>query len=384
MITDTETLYEQSLAARVRELTARRLRRLLVTSAAATEGKSSIVVGLGRALAQSGTESVLLVDANPIHPDLHAVLGISSECGLSDLLAGVYFCEVARENPIQFGLGDWLEILRAQAKTGELLVSRGDHNYCIRFAKGSICSISGGDSASEDTLGERLVRQGKLAASQRDDALRIHERTGRPLGNVLRMLNCVSDEDLSQVLLDQAGQALRELIALRAPSCRFNETAEAYRPATGGRSPNSPETTAIDQLVTGTLRDYLESPFLTGQLPAYISDTALPNLKLLPGGSKPSELNAPAQVRAMGLLLERLGRIYDIILIDTAEVGIASPTAALSALVDGALLVVKADQEDVTTIRGAMGNLREAGGQVLGVILSQGVGSGHVPGSMAV
>jgi Mrp family chromosome partitioning ATPase len=384
MITDTETLYEQSLAARVRELTARRLRRLLVTSTAPTEGKSSVVLGLGRALAQSGTESVLLVDANPIRPDLHSALGVSSECGLSDLLAGVYFCELGRENPIQFGLGDWLEILRAQAKTGELLVSRGDHNFCIRFAKGSICSISGGDSASQDAVGERLVRLGKLGAAQRDDALRIHERTGRPLGHVLRMLNCVTEADLSQVLVDQAGQALRELIALRQPSCRFNETAEAYRPATGGRTPSSPESAGIDELVTGTLRDYLESPFLTGQMPAYISDTALPNLKLLSGGSKPSELNAPPQVRALGLLLERLGRIYDIILIDSAEVGIASPTAALAGLVDGALLVVKADQEDVGTIRAAVSSLREAGGQVLGVVLSQGVGPGHIPGSMAL
>jgi Mrp family chromosome partitioning ATPase len=198
------------------------------------------------------------------------------------------------------------------------------------------------------------------------------------------MLNCVTDEDLSQVLVDQAGHALRELIALRQPSCRFNETAEPYRPATGGRVPNSPESAGIDALVTGTLRDYLESPFLTGQLPAYISDTALPNLKLLSAGSRPSELNGPPQVRAMGLLLERLGRIYDIILIDSAEVGLASPTAALAGLVDGALLVVKADQEDVGTIRSAVGSLRQAGGQVLGVVLSQGVGSGHVPGSMAL
>src|SRR5689334_13953719 len=102
MITETETLYDQSLAARVREITAKRLHRLLVTSTGPAEGKSSVVIGLGRALAQSGTESVLLVDANPIHSDLHSLLGISPACGLSDLLEAVYFCDLGQENPIQF------------------------------------------------------------------------------------------------------------------------------------------------------------------------------------------------------------------------------------------------------------------------------------------
>mgnify|MGYP001347432548 CR=1 FL=1 len=372
----TETMYEQSLAARIRELTAKRLHKLLVTSTGPSEGKSSVVVGLGRTLTKTGTESVLLVDANPVHPDLHNALGISPPCGLSDLLEAVYFCDLARENPSQFGLGDWLEILRAQMKTGELVVSKGDQKFSIRFAKGSIVSISDGEYRSGGSLGELLVHAGKITAAQRDDALRIHEGTGRPLGNVLLMLNCITDHALAAALADQAGQTLMQLISVRQPSCRFAETAEPYRPVSGGRMPASPESGSIDDLVSGTLRDFLESPFISGQLPAYIFDTSLPTLKVLSAGNKPSDLHDPAHVRALGLLLQRLGRIFDIILVDAAEVGMASPTAALADLVDGTLLVVRADQQDVGSIRGAVDELQRGGGKVLGVVLNQGGGPG--------
>jgi len=383
MTPETETLYEQALAARIREHTARRLHRFLVTSTAPGEGKSSVVVALGRALARSGTESVLLIDANPMHPDLHSLLGVSPACGLSELLEAVYFCDLAEENPTQFGLGDWLELLRAQMKTGELRVASGGHDFSIRFTKGSVTSISGGRSGNTSAIGESLVRRGNITAAQRDHALHVHEGTGRPLGSVLRMLNCVTQEELSRALLDQASHALSELIALRQPSCRFHETAEAYRPVTGGRMPTSADSGGIDELVTG-MRDHLESPFLTGQLPAYLSDTALPNLKLLPGGTRSSLLHAPARLRALGLLLERVARIFDIILVDSAEIGLGTPTGTIAGLVDGALLVVKADAEDVAKIRTAIGGLREGGGQVLGVVLSQGVGPGNAPGPVGL
>jgi len=185
------------------------------------------------------------------------------------------------------------------------------------------------------------------------------------------MLDYATEADLSQALLDQADQSLVEMIALRQPSCRFRETAESYRAVTGGRTPATPQSHAIDELVTGGMRDYLKSPFLSSQLPVYISDTPLPSLKILPGGSRPSDLHTPAHIRALGMLLDRLGRIFDIILVDAAEVGLASPTSSLAGLVDGTVLVVNADQEDIASIRLAVDDLRRGGGEVLGVVLNQ-------------
>ncbi|MFZ7095377.1 GumC family protein [Luteimonas dalianensis] len=62
-------------------------RTLLVTSASASEGKSTTALTLARNFAQLG-KSVLLVEADLRNPSLHRVLGMRAEAGLSSLLAG--------------------------------------------------------------------------------------------------------------------------------------------------------------------------------------------------------------------------------------------------------------------------------------------------------
>lgn len=62
-------------------------RTLLVTSASASEGKSTTALTLARNFAQLG-KSVLLVEADLRNPSLHRVLGMRAEFGLSSLLAG--------------------------------------------------------------------------------------------------------------------------------------------------------------------------------------------------------------------------------------------------------------------------------------------------------
>jgi capsular exopolysaccharide synthesis family protein len=59
---------------------------VLVTSAEAGEGKTTVVTNLGRTLAQSG-RAVLLVDANLRSPAVHEAFGIANGHGLSDVLA---------------------------------------------------------------------------------------------------------------------------------------------------------------------------------------------------------------------------------------------------------------------------------------------------------
>jgi polysaccharide biosynthesis transport protein len=63
----------------------RGFRTLLVTSADAGDGKTTVVANVGRAIAQSG-RPVLLVDANLRSPTLHDVYGLPNEQGLSDIL----------------------------------------------------------------------------------------------------------------------------------------------------------------------------------------------------------------------------------------------------------------------------------------------------------
>jgi capsular exopolysaccharide synthesis family protein len=65
----------------------RPIRRLLVTSAGPSEGKTTVAVNLAAIMAQGG-KRVVLVDADMRRPKVHRFLGLSNKVGLSDLFRG--------------------------------------------------------------------------------------------------------------------------------------------------------------------------------------------------------------------------------------------------------------------------------------------------------
>jgi Mrp family chromosome partitioning ATPase len=367
----TETNCPHSLAAAVREAAAKGLRGLLVTSTVPGEGKTSLVAGLGRALAVSGPENVLLVDLDSLHPTLHRECGLAKGRGLGDLLEEVYQFDLMKEDPTQFGIGDWLELLRAQRRTGELRVADGERGFTFQIVRGSICGISGPVAADEARLGEVLLRNGRITSQQKEAALRVQGETGRPFGDILRKLGNIPDLDLAGALEEQANRRLLGLIGLQSPECRFREMAEPCLPAAGRLQPEMPEGHRIDKLVNGRLLGYLKDPFLSNRVASFLSDTGLPNLKVLTAGTRACDLHGQRFNGAFRLLLSRLGRVFDIILMDAPAVSMASPTAALSSAADGVLMVLRADGPEVETVRKAIEDLRHAGGNVLGVVLNQ-------------
>src|SRR5262245_43139887 len=128
-----EGFHRQALARAVGDLAAKGVHRLLVTSAGSGEGKTSVVAELGRTLAESEQASVVLVDADAYNPTLHRRFGLGIEYGLGELLEELYWVNLAHETPAQFGLGDWLELLLAQRRSGELRVSDASHTFAVRF-----------------------------------------------------------------------------------------------------------------------------------------------------------------------------------------------------------------------------------------------------------
>jgi hypothetical protein len=290
------------------------------------------------------------------------------------LLKELYHLDIGRETPDQFGVGDWLEILQAQARSGELLVADDAQEFRLTLHKGRLRSIQMPMLAEDMRLGQMLCRDHSLAEAECESALALQRTSRRPLGDVLLGLGLVTREQLSAALTLQLRESLRRLVALRRPECRFTESADAWLPATSGQSAEMPESAMGDLLgerVLTQLADYLKRPFLTNQIPGFLQDTELSNLKVLPCGEAPYNLLEEQSQRPFTNLLQQLGKVFDVVLLDTPPVAHASPSEALAGIADGTLLVVKADGYDVQIVQQAKAKLEAARARFLGVVLNQ-------------
>jgi len=363
--------YFDSLAATVHEHVHRGTRTIMVTSAGSGEGKSTITAGLGRALARSGRHSVCIIDTDRYRPTLHTHFKLDNKRGLGELLKELYHLDIGRETPGQFGVGDWLEILHAQSKSGELVVADGDQKFRLLIHKGRIRSVQMPNHHEDMRLGELLVRAARITGEQCESALRLQRTTARPLGEVLLELGYVDREVLSGVLTEQIRESLRRLLTLRRPECSFAETAEAYLPATSGQHAEPPMSDLVGERVLDKLADYLKRPFLTNQIPGFLLDTTLEKLKVLPSGSTPYSLQDEQYGNPFARLLERLSRMFDVVLLDAPPVALASPAEMLAGLVQGVIFVVKADGYDLQIVQQAKAQLDRAKPNFLGVVLNQ-------------
>ena len=366
-----EDTYFDAIAASLSEDVARGLRTFVVTSSGPGEGKSTITAGLGRALARSGRMSVVIVDTDRYRPTLHRLFGLGNRRGLGELLVELYHLDIGRETPTQFGVGDWLEVLEAQAKSGELLVKDGQQQFRLRIHRGQIRSVQVPQHQADMRLGDLLVRADKITTDQRDRALTLQRTAARPLGEVLMSLGYVDRETLAAMLTCQIRESLRCLVALRRPECSFTETAEAWLPATAGQHAEAPNADALSDDVLEKLARYLKRPFLTNQIPSFLQDTPHEKLKVLTSGTVPYSLIDEQFAQPFQRLLHRLARTFDVVLVDSPPVAMASPAEMLAGLADGVIMVVKAEGYDVRIIQQAKAQLERSSPHFVGVVLNQ-------------
>jgi len=101
----------------------RTLRKLLVTSSVAAEGKTFVTSNLAQSIVQQTERRVLLIDADLRAPRLHVVLGAPNRPGLTEYLRG----DVGEYAAIQKGARDNLFLIAAGSEASnpsELLLSQ--------------------------------------------------------------------------------------------------------------------------------------------------------------------------------------------------------------------------------------------------------------------
>ena len=103
----------------------------------------------------------------------------------------------------------------------------------------------------------------------------------------------------------------------------------------------------------------------------YLSNTLIPNLKVLVSGALPMNPSELLGSRRMGQLLDGLSELADVILIDTPQAVTVADAAVLANRVDGVLLVVAAGQTRRDVARQAVVNLQDTQANMLGAVLNK-------------
>jgi len=363
--------YYKSLASAVQRFAAQGKRRLLLTSSGPGEGKSTITAELGRTLARSGRMNVAMIDTDRFNPSVHRMFGLENGRGLGDLLTEIVQFDLQREDPQQFGVGDWLEFLHLQSRNGRLRITEGTVAFVLTVSKGAVISVLEENAPEERRLGGLLVSRGHLTSAQLEEALRVQAELKRPLGDVIVRLGYVAPEDLQATLRAQFTERLRRILTMRIPHCVFTESSDGYFSASAGRQFDYANGSGIDTHVVQQISGYLKRPFLAGQVMGYLRDTHLENLKVMTSGTAPYDLVDSASAAPFLYVLDHLSRAFDVVLIDSPPVAVASPAETIAPEVDGVIMVVKAEGLDVQVIQRAKELLEKAGANLLGAVLNQ-------------
>jgi Mrp family chromosome partitioning ATPase len=352
-----EDTYFDAVAASLSEDLQRGLKTFVVTSSGPGEGKSTITANLGRAFARAGRCSVCMSRFRP------RFTGCS----------GSRIARPGRAAHRALSHRDHRRVSSASATVEgarRLLVKDGNQQFKLRIQRGQIRSVQITQSRERLRLGDMLVAAGCISDDQRERALTLQRTAGRPLGEVLLSLGYLERDSLGNMLTTQIRESLRCLAALRRPECSFTETAEAYFPATSGQSSEAPNGDVLGEEVFEQLARYLKRPFLTNQIPSFLQDTTHEKLKVLTAGAVPYTLIDDQFSQPFERLMARLSRMFDIVLIDSPPVAMASPAEMLAGMCDGVLMVVKADGYDSRIVRQAKAQLDRSNPNFVGVVLN--------------
>lgn len=147
-----------------------------------------------------------------------------------------------------FGLSDFLYLVDRGYKTGCLHLSRGDEAASLYFDKGKLVTASNGNGLGRVT--EVLVRKGKLAPDQAQEAIQAHARSnGQPLSQVLIDLGIIERAELQHVLQQYIEESVYGLFGWKEGEFRFEQNQQPNHEA-----PIMPMPISVENLIMEGVR----------------------------------------------------------------------------------------------------------------------------------
>ena len=342
------------------------LKTVLITSSAPGEGKSTVTSNLGFSLAQDGA-NVLLVDADLRAPNLHKIFRIVNTSGLTDAVTKIYNTKVTSGLLGKQGMGDILQFIKFQERTGWLRVENGEQFFRLSFEGGKITDAVWENRPIEKRLGSVLIKEGRITEKQLEEALQRQEKTSYPLGYILTRLGYIGSQDFEAHLRSHLSESLNDVFELKEASYAFHESVS---PKSKRSHLNGSETKA---LLLKEAQDHVEldQPFIEEEINSFIRETKIKNLKLMTSGPPTSQASELLSSERMKSVVKILSNRFDFILFDSPPVTANADASILGSFLDGVILVVQAGRLGIRIIQQAKDELSKVQANMIGVVLNQ-------------
>lgn len=340
---------------------------LMVESATAGEGKTTILARSAIRLAKGGLR-VVMVDADLQKPSLHHLFGLQNgkERGLTNALDGVLSHEIGEGSLSSCSISDLFSLISLKKQSGQLVITNDVKSMTAVFDNGRLFHIQSKDFPIENRLGTMLLRGGFIAEDQLKDALERNQRTGQPLGYILINAGYINQAQLQGPLKLQMEEHLQKLFSWKYGTFTFEpgrvETYEDKRIYFGE------DYTAI----INRLSRMAGSKLLEKEVLSYVRSVHDQNLSLLPAGTGHPRFDSLVYFKILAKFFEILKQRYDVVLVDAPPLlDTMSAALPLLSLVDGVIFVVKSGQASVDVINRAIDSIKESKANIIGAILNQ-------------
>lgn len=340
------------------------LSSILVTSSVEAEGKTNTVVNLGYTIAQSGSK-VLLIDADLRRPRMTDVFSLKHKKGFTDIISNTFAKRLSKGNLIEYSIGDLLELIKLQKRTGELHIESGNKNsVIIYFFNGKAIDIYWKNRPNSKKLANTLVKKNLLTKEEVHLALEHQKKSVQRLGAILFSMGLVSKKKLSKELGIHTIEAMKVISGMIDGEFHFINLSQVKIESPISQNVN------FDKLFKEFLGYGEELQFINKSIVSAIHPTKVDNLYILPSGKIPPN---PAEIigsASTAFLMQLLKKNFDFIILDAPPVLPASDAMLMASRTDGTILVIKSGHVEKKILKSVVESFNNANLPILGILLN--------------